>query len=134
MVCMLCDSKTRITNSRSNAPGYQTWRRHTCNRCSAVYTTRESIDMSLSYRVERIKGNLEPFSRDKLFMSIARALEHRPNYIEDSGMLMWTILDAIQSGKQLVISRNDLVSLVTSTLRRFDIGSSQIYRSRHSIL
>lgn len=87
--------------------------------------------MSLSYRVEHADGTLETFNRDRLFISVNAALEHRPDHIEDSSMLVVTILENIHQRKRLVITRNELVDIAATTLRRFDVGCSQIYRSRH---
>jgi transcriptional regulator NrdR family protein len=89
--------------------------------------------MSLSYRVEQDDGTLGTFSRDRLFLSVAQALEHRSDHIEDSGKLILTILENIHQRKRLVITRSELVDVVATTLRRFDVGCSQIYRSRHPI-
>ena len=132
MVCILCDSKTKTSNSRSNSDHHQTWRRHTCKRCSAVFTTRETIDMAISYRVEQVDGSIRPFSRDTLFLSVLEALKHRPSHIEDAAALTLTIISKVQSLRRLIIGRDELFEISASVLRRYNIGVSQIYKSRHS--
>jgi transcriptional regulator NrdR family protein len=131
MVCILCDSKTKTTNSRPSADGHQTWRRHTCKRCSAVFTTRESADMSIDYRFERADGLIEPFSRDTVFLSIVDSMRHRPDHIRESTALTQTVLSKLQSHNRLIIRRRDVTEAVYEALRHYNIGTAQIYRSLH---
>lgn len=132
MVCILCDSKTKIANSRSNSRLRQTWRRHTCNRCNSIFTTREVIDMSMSYRVEQLDGSLHVFSRDTLLLSVYRALEHRTNAVEDAGDLVNTIVGYLIAGNRLIIPIELLVETTTQTLKRFSRSSALIYSALRS--
>ena len=127
MVCILCDSKTKITNSRNNVLLGQTWRRHTCIRCYTVFTTREAVDMSLSYRVERSDGSLEPFSRDKLMMSIYLALEHRDDGTESVSTLTNTIIGHLTKIKRLILPVQTIYEITEQTLRHFSRPVALIY-------
>jgi len=113
--------------------GYQKWRRHTCKRCFAVFTTRETADMSISYRFEAQDGSMQAFSRDTLFMSIVGALMHLPGHIPVASDLTATILTNLQDGKRLLITRSDIIESSTTVLRRYNLGASQIYRSQHPL-
>ena len=97
-----------------------TWRRHTCTRCSAVFTTRETVDMAQSYRVEDSDGQLAVFSRDKLYLSVYEALKHRDDAITSSTMLVETILATIQKHNRLLLSRDELINTISAVVKRFD--------------
>ena len=131
MVCILCDSKTKITNSRSNVQLGQTWRRHSCTRCNTVFTTREAVDMSLSYRVERSDGSLEPFSRDKLLMSINVALGHRTDSVETASILTNTIIGHLASKKRLILPVQTVYEVTERSLRNFSRPVALIYSASY---
>ena len=120
MVCILCDSKTKTSNSRFMRSFRHTWRRHTCTRCSAVFTTRETVDMAQSYRVEDSDGQLAVFSRDKLYLSVYEALKHRDDAIASSTMLVETIIATIQKHNRLLLSREELINTIATVVKRFD--------------
>lgn len=99
--------------------GY-TWRRHTCPRCSAVYTTREYVDMATSYRIQRTDGSLEALIREKLLLSVIEALKHRKHCLEESVALTDTILAEILRLKRLVVEIGTLIDVTSRILKRFD--------------
>ena len=120
MVCILCDSKTKTTNSRFMRSFRHTWRRQTCTRCNAVFTTRETVDMAQSYRVEAEDGQLAVFSRDRLFLSVYDALRHRDDAVASSTMLVETIIANIQKHNRLLVPRDELITTVATVIKRFD--------------
>ena len=132
MVCVYCNGKTKVTNSRPQKRLGQTWRRHSCTVCGAIFSTVEAPDLSGSLRYVTRDGTLLPFERDILFVSIAQALGHRRDAIAAAGALTATItaqlLKTAQSGR---ITRTELVSKVISTLSRFDTASAVQYRAYH---
>lgn len=132
MVCILCDSKTNITNSRFVRKSGYTWRRHTCPRCFAVYTTREYIEMSLSYRLKHSSGTLEPLERDIVFSMIKDSLNHRNSAIADASALTDTILGMVYANKKLVVPYRDFFEITASTLRRFDRVAYIKFTSLHN--
>ena len=132
MVCILCDSKTKITNSRFMRRSGYTWRRHTCPRCSAVYTTREYVDMANSYRLQHSDGSLEPILREKLLLSVIESTKHRSNSLEDSTALTDTILAEVLAQKRLVIEIETLRDISSKILRRFDKTTYVRYLSMYS--
>jgi transcriptional regulator NrdR family protein len=77
-------------------------------------------------------GSLQPFERDILFVSITQSLGHRRDAIAAAGALTATItaklLKTAQSGR---ITRMELISMVISTLSRFDKVSAVQYRAYH---
>lgn len=132
MVCVYCNGKTKVTNSRPQKRLGQTWRRHICTACGAIFSTIEVPDLRGSLRFVARDGTLLAFDRDVLFVSIAQALGHRRDAITAAGALTATItaklLKTAQSG---LITRTDLVSMVESTLSHFDKASAVQYHAYH---
>jgi len=131
MVCILCDSKTKTTNSRYMRSFRHTWRRHTCIRCFAVFTTRETVDMAHSYRVEQLDGSLVIFSRDQLLLSIYEALAYRKDAGTSCSMITETILASIQKNHRLIVPRNELIDTAKTVIKRFDRTAYVRYVSMH---
>jgi transcriptional regulator NrdR family protein len=131
MVCLLCSAKTKITNSRYRSSQCHTWRRHTCTRCNAIFTTRESVSMSQSYRVEDSDGILHNFSTLRLLLSIHIVMTqtgHNDNEIE---MIGETILAKLQKQRSLIIPVSNLIKTVYDTLKSYDHDTALIYAARH---
>jgi transcriptional regulator NrdR family protein len=129
MVCLLCDSTTKTTNSRYTPTNASRWRRNTCTRCAAVFTTRETIDYDNSYQVRLSDSHTEPFCRDKLYISVLDALAHRPDSYTDARMITDTILANITKQKRLIIDTNMLIEISGSVLIRFDRSAYSRYIS-----
>ena len=108
-----------------------TWRRHTCKRCYAVFTTRETVDMAQSYRVEQPDGSLDVFSRDWLFLSVYEALRHKDDALAHSTIVTETIMASLQKRNRLLITREELISNVSTVIKRFDRTGYVRYVSMH---
>lgn len=132
MVCIYCGSKTRITNSRPQKRLLQTWRRHRCTQCGALFTTLEAVDTATSLVVRRDNGPVSLFSRDKLFVSILRAVGHRTQPLEDAGALTATVtaklLHATSTG---ALATSDIIATTLSVLLHFDEAAAVQYRAYH---
>src|SRR5487761_1438910 len=121
MVCMYCGSKMQVTNSRLQKKANQVWRRRKCQICQIIFTTTESIDYSSIWVVTNRSGQIAPFSKDVLFLSIYKVLEHRPQAILDASALTDTIVSRLLnkvSGDSLTTKIIQQVTKVT--LNRFD--------------
>lgn len=81
MVCIYCGKQTEVYNSRARTLNPSVWRRRQCIACDAKYTTIELPDYASALVVEGARGKLYPFSRDKLFLSLHKALEYRQDAI-----------------------------------------------------
>src|ERR1039458_7397730 len=96
MVCIYCRSKTQVTNSRHLIRSNGTWRRRTCTKCSALFTTNEIAQYNMLWAVrDPLSGNLEPFERDKLFLSVHDSCGHRKSAISDAAGLTDTVIDKL---------------------------------------
>lgn len=132
MVCIYCSSKTQVTNSRPQKRLHQTWRRRQCKACGAIFTTTELIDMSTSVIVKHPEGSMTPFSRDRLYLSVLKAVGHRESAIGDAGALTATIIAKLHpKAKNAALSTQDITTMAYETLKRFDSAAAVQYRAYH---
>lgn len=132
MVCIYCGSKTTVMNSRAQKRLLQTWRRRQCMVCGALFTTHETADLSSSLLVKHPDGHVEPFSRDKLFVSILRAVGHRQAPVEDARAITSTSIGIILHTKpQAAIATAQIAQYTHQALRRFDIVAGIQYLAYH---
>jgi transcriptional repressor NrdR len=136
MVCVYCGNPTKVTNSRSAKSTNGVWRRRRCTVCGAVFTTEESVDITSSFRLENKAGNLEPFLRDKLYLSIYKSLGHRQTALQDATALTRTVIGKViktqqdQPGK---ITRAELIATTQEILRHFDTIAATHYAAYHPL-
>ncbi len=131
MVCIYCGAKTAVTNSRPQKRSMQTWRRRQCTACNAIFTTIEGADLSTSL-VVRAGSTVEPFLRDKLFMSILRAIGHRTEPLQDAGGLTATVIaQLLQTDTKASYTAHDIATLAHTTLDRFDTAAAVQYQAYH---
>ena len=134
MVCIYCGGETKVVNSRHQKRANNVWRRRHCTVCNTVFSTIEAPDTSLSITVRKHKNALEPFERDKLFISIYESLKHRKSALVDATGLTTTILTRIyQLAEDSVIERDVIVTVTASVLERFDAVAATHYAAYHPI-
>ena len=135
MVCYICGGSTQVINSRPQKRTNQVWRRRACILCDSVFSTEESIDYTKSLRVQSI-GNrqLEPFSRDRLLLSLHKSLGHRPIALHDASGLCATIMTKVtQRAQNGVVSRENIIQVAMVALNRFDTLAAQHYQAFHKL-
>lgn len=132
MVCVQCGSPTQVINSRHQKRANQVWRRRRCRQCSAVFTSEESAAYGAAWAVLGPSGALKPFSRDKLFLSLHRSLQHRSTALEDAAGLTDTVIEKLSGAvKDGVIESRTIVSTVQVALTRFDKAAGTHYAAFH---
>ena len=132
MVCIHCGGKTHTINSRLQKRANQVWRRRQCQACGAVFTTKESADYTAAWRVSHKTGDLEPFQRDKLFLSLYQACGHRSTAQSDASGLTDTIIAKLLTSEPSgVIKSTRITSVAQVALNRFDKAASSYYAVRH---
>lgn len=133
MVCIYCSGVTKVTNSRLQKRANQIWRRRKCLECGAIFSTEEQAitDKSISFQKA---GHLEPFSREKLLLSVYEALRHRKTAISDATALCDTVWSkASLSITDGAIQRDDLVRVTADILKRFDTAGATAYLAFHPL-
>jgi transcriptional repressor NrdR len=130
MVCIHCGGKTQVINSRHQKHHNQVWRRRQCADCHAVFTTEEIAAYHAAWVVRSKTGRLEPFLRDKLFLSLYRSCEHRKTVLADAGALTDTIIKKL-TGQVINGSLDSRTILATAqvALNRFDAAASVSYQA-----
>lgn len=132
MVCLYCGAKTDVVNSRPQKRVNQIWRRRHCNGCDAVFTTNERIDYSSAIVVKR-NARLEPFDRDRLLISLAASLGHRPSAVADAAALVATITHTlVVAAKKGSVEAADITKEACDVLGRFDKLAAAHYSAYHS--
>ncbi len=78
MQCPFCkEMESRVVDSRLASGGTVTWRRRECDQCKKRFTTYERVEHSLPLIVKK-DGQRQPFSREKLLVSLRTACKKRP--------------------------------------------------------
>lgn len=132
MVCIYCGATTKVINSRAQVRMGGVWRRRRCLACNNIFTTVENPDLSSSIAFERKLNDFEPFSRDKLLISVYESLRHRKSALEDAQGLTDTIWSKlIPNINTAAISRVDVISITTAVLKRFDKAAAVYYAAYH---
>ena len=132
MNCVFCQGDTSVENSRPQKRTNSIWRRRQCKKCQAVFSTQESVDYEQSFVYQTATGDLEPFQRDKLFLSVYESLKHRKTATEDAKALTSTIMNKlVLKQKQANIDRKLIIECVTVVLKRFDKIALTHYRAFH---
>ncbi len=76
------------------------------------------------------KDATEPFSRDKLLISLYDSLRHRKTAIDDATALTNTIVgQLINKNTEAAISKSFVTSVVLSVLEKFDAVSAVHYNA-----
>jgi transcriptional regulator NrdR family protein len=135
MVCIYCGGSTAVINSRHQKRANQVWRRRQCEQCSAVFSTQEALLLSKALVVRKNNTNhLEPFSRDKLFLSIYESCKHRSTAIDDATAIALDITGRLSGITDTgVIQQTDLIRITTEVLGNFDRTALAVYKGLHSL-
>ncbi len=134
MVCVYCDGKTRVTNSRLQKRANSVWRRRECVKCGSVFTSIETIHYGHVWLVNSSQQHLKPFSVQKLQLSIYRSCQHRPNALTDAQGLTDTVIQKMRSSaRKGVVDSQAITDIVQVSLNRFDTAASVHYAAHHRI-
>jgi len=135
MRCIYCTGDTKVVNSRLQRRLNQIWRRRTCSKCGAVFTSLESVDFATSLLITQ-HGQRQPsqFVRDRLFISIYESCKHRPDAISAATALtLTTISKLLPKIKNASIDRDILVKTTAEVLKRFDKVAAVHYQAYHPL-
>lgn len=133
MVCLYCGAKTHIINSRAQQRANQVWRRRQCWACQAIFTTEEVAAYTAAWRVRSSTGGLQPFSRDRLFLSLYKSCGHRQNAVQDAGALTDTVINKLGPWvTDGIVDWQTIVQTAQVALSRFDAVASVHYAAFHA--
>lgn len=134
MICIYCGGETEVYNSRARARMPSIWRRRRCKTCVAQFSTVELPDYPTGLAVEGLRGKLYPFSRDKLFLSLYKALGHRQDALDSATALTDTVIGQILKAKRQqpsIISIKDIAWAAHRALKRYDPLAAHTYKAYH---
>ncbi len=133
MKCIYCSGETKVTNSRLQKKQNQVWRRRQCLECQAVFSTAEGVTGDKSIVVQ--SGNaFQPFSRDKLLLSLHASLKHRKTAVSDATALTGTVLSRLYPQiADASLQRGVIVSTTHQILKRFDKAAATAYLAYHPL-
>ena len=134
MVCVYCNAKTKVVNSRWKKQSNKVWRRRECLNCHAVFTTEETVDLSNIWLVtDKLTGTDSKFLVEKLLISLHECLRHRPNSASDALNITDTIVARLKRST-VTNSRIDKTVIKETAfvaLNRFDTTAGMLYRAIH---
>jgi transcriptional repressor NrdR len=131
MVCLYCQGNLAVSNSRPQKSRNQTWRRRPCKACGAVFTSIEALDLSQALVVHK-SGQLQPFDRDRLFISLYESLRHRPTAASDArGLADTVIAHIIKVAHNGSIEARTIADQAVNTLTNFDAAAATHYAAFH---
>lgn len=134
MVCLYCGSKLAVSNSRSQKRTNTVWRRRACPTCKAVFTSIEAIDPTKHLMFQGRQKALQPFSRNKLYISVYEACKHLNSAPDDSEALTDTIIIQLLGAKHsATVRRHHIVTVALGVLERFDRTAALQYRAYHPL-
>lgn len=132
MVCLYCGGETQVTNSRLQKRDNHVWRRRKCILCSSVFTTQENPVLDTSHVIKNNDLRLQPFNRDRLYISIYEACKHRESAVKDAAYLTAIIVAKILASQTSgSVARDDIVKMATQTLKYFDQAAATVYAAYH---
>ncbi|HET9722008.1 MAG TPA: hypothetical protein VFP32_03190 [Candidatus Saccharimonadales bacterium] len=131
MICLYCGGDTKVTNSRLQKRNNQVWRRRSCLKCGAVFTTHESVELESALSVEK-SGRFEPFLPDLLLDELISAMRHRKDVYTASGEVMGTIVRRLLALPQKPrFSSQDITRTTSEVLKHFDRRAYLRYIADH---
>jgi len=133
MFCIYCGSETEVVNSRPKQKIPAVWRRRRCNSCKSIFSSREKPDLSSSIKVQNSSGNLEPFSEDKLYLSIKDSLSHREAYQAQARQLTDTVIGKLLPCQSGILKTDEIIPAAYKIIRRFDRPAATYYKSHHRL-
>lgn len=134
MVCIYCAGKTSVTNSRPSKRIPGTWRRRQCSLCNAIFTSRETADLTQTLIVEGNDGSIKPFSRDKLFISLYMSCRHRKAALEDAEALTDTVIARILRTNHTTgtLTKTSVTDVSQKVLQKFDSVAATYYAAYYT--
>ena len=131
MKCIYCNQETKVVNSRPKKLDHQTWRRRTCDTCHATVTTTESVALDEALRVEKRSGDIEPFYRDKLYISVYKSIDHLASPASTATYLTLNILRHLYKAKPFdpVVPSKTIAKHASTVLKHYNAAASVRYLS-----
>lgn len=132
MRCPACQFEhTKVVDSRLSDQDNTIRRRRECEKCEFRFSTREETEL-LNVTVIKRNGRQEAYSREKMELGLARALEKRPITKQEFRALVTAIEQSISVLNKPEIKSSDIGELAMRHLKKLDkvayIRFASVYR------
>lgn len=135
MSCPICQSSTRVINSRVANLGHVTKRRRNCIDCGKRFTTYERLELA-GFEVQKRDGSKEPYYRNKLELGIRKAFKKRPITEKQFHDLVYRVENDIFNLEGKIIPSGYIGRAVLSYLKAVDkvayLRFASVYRNFRS--
>lgn len=130
MVCTYCGAKTEVINSRVQKRSNQVWRRRQCQRCSALFTSHEAVDLSSVLFIDQ-----KPFVADKLFTEVLLAMQDRSDcYLRAREATSTIVKQLLKLTSAPFIEAPEVSQTAAKVLKRLDKQAYLRYQVEHPSL
>lgn len=90
------------------------------------------VDLGTSLVVRQKTGGIQPFDRDRLLISVYRAVGHRERPISDASALTATIAaELVHNTAGAAVNLADITETALQVLKRFDSAAAVQYAAYH---
>ena len=136
MLCPVCNSASKVVDSRTARGGRAIRRRRECLDCRRRFSTYERVEERPLQVVKR-DGSAEDFQRDKLEASIGVACKKRPVSPGDIEALLDRIEDRVSGSARVEVSSSRIGEEVMEGLKPLDrvayVRYASVYRNFEDI-
>lgn len=138
MKCPSCHNEdTKVIDSRTLEEDTAIRRRRECEKCGFRFSTIEEIEI-LNLKVRKKDNSEEPYNKDKLILSLQKALQKRQISAERLKRIIQAIEQEIQlKSKNDSIKTLDIGEIIMKHLKRIDkvayIRFASVYRDFEDI-
>ncbi len=132
MHCPFCNNKTtQVFNSRKTRSGSNVWRRRRCTSCQQVFTSYEAPLLDF-LSVQAPDGTTTSYSKARLYSSIYLAfVGSQLGNAVDIDNVTQTIEQKLLRQATSTIQRDNVITIVSSTLRPLSISALMRYLADH---
>jgi transcriptional repressor NrdR len=133
MKCPFCSAQeTQVIDSRVSDEGDQVRRRRRCTVCHKRFTTYENAELRMP-TIVKSNGQREDFSRQKIELSLHRALHKRPVPEEDIAGAIERIEQSLLNEARRELPSRKVGEMVMEELKKLDqvgyVRFASVYRS-----
>ncbi len=133
MKCAFCSAQeTQVIDSRVSDEGDQVRRRRRCTVCHKRFTTYENAELRMP-TIVKSNGQREDFSRQKIELSLHRALHKRSVPEEDIAAAVERIEQALLNEARRELPSRKVGEMVMQELKQLDqvgyVRYASVYRS-----
>lgn len=135
MFCINCfHPSTSVTNSRPHKKRPSVWRRRSCSKCGAVFTSHERPSLADNKPVILSDGREDVFNLGKLTISISKAFHHAQEEAEYSSLALAQTVEDTLSTQVKTVTTEDIEATTHQVLKQYDELAAMQYAAQHQLI